>query len=150
MTCAHGWTRMNNLQGAERHRRRRPGHRLVRADSGIARSDLLQAEIYHAGYGASGAMADALARVAAIRDDDGGSPGDTLAEYAYLGLGRIVTEDHLQPQVKLNDDSGTPGEYAGFDAFGRVIDHRWYAYGASADRDRYTYGYDRASNVTAQ
>ncbi len=29
---------------------------------------------------------------------------------------------------------------------GRVVDHRWYAYAASADRDRYTYGYDRASN----
>ncbi len=38
------------------------------------------------------------------------------------------------------------GDYAGFDRFGRVIDHRWYAYAASADRDRYTYGYDRASN----
>ncbi len=38
------------------------------------------------------------------------------------------------------------GEYVGFDRFGRVIDHLWYAYAASADRARYTYGYDRASN----
>ena len=38
--------------------------------------------------------------------------------------------------------------YAGFDRFGRVVDQRWYDYGASADRDRYTYGYDRASNRT--
>ncbi len=37
----------------------------------------------------------------------------------------------------------SPGDYAGLD---RVIDHRWYAYAASADRDRYSYGYDRASN----
>ncbi|TVS19590.1 MAG: hypothetical protein EA424_07965, partial [Planctomycetaceae bacterium] len=91
-------------------------------------------------------MEDALGRVAAIRDDDGGSPGDTLAEYAYLGLGRIVQEGYPEPEVRLDYDSGTPGDYAGFDRFDRVIDHLWYAYGASADRDRYTYGYDRASN----
>jgi hypothetical protein len=29
------------------------------------------------------------------------------------------------------------------DRFGRVIDHKWYDYGASADRDRFGYGYDR-------
>ena len=97
-------------------------------------------------YGAAYCIDDQPGRVAAIRDDDGGSPGDTLAEYAYLGLGRIVTEDYVQPQVKLNYDSDTPGDYAGFDRFGRVIDHLWYAYAASTDRDRYTYGYDRASN----
>jgi YD repeat-containing protein len=73
----------------------------------------------------------------------GGSPGDTIAEYAYLGIGRIVQEDYPEPEVRLDYDSGTPGDYAGFDRFGRVIDHRWYA---NADRDRYTYGYDRASN----
>ncbi len=38
------------------------------------------------------------------------------------------------------------GDYAGFDRFGRVVDHLWYAYGVSVDLDRYTYGYDRASN----
>jgi hypothetical protein len=47
-------------------------------------------------------------------------------------------------------DGGKPNdtlaEYAGFDRFGRVIDQLWYAYGASADRDRYRYGYNRASN----
>ncbi|MBM4094182.1 MAG: RHS repeat-associated core domain-containing protein, partial [Planctomycetes bacterium] len=43
-------------------------------------------------------------------------------------------------------DSGTAGEYAGLDRFGRVVDHLWYDYGASADRDRFTYGYDRASS----
>ena len=38
------------------------------------------------------------------------------------------------------------GERARFNRFGRMVDHRWYGSGASADRDRYTYGYDRASN----
>ena len=96
--------------------------------------------------GAADGMADGLGPVAAIRDDDGGSPGDTLAEYAYLGIGRIVQEAYPEPEVRLDYDSGTPAEYAGFDRFDRVIDHVWYAYAASADRDRYTYGYDRASN----
>jgi RHS repeat-associated protein len=100
----------------------------------------------HLDYGANDGMDDALGRVAALRDDDSGSPGDMLAEYAYLGIGRIVVEDYVEPEVELNYDSGTPGEYAGFDRFARVIDHRWYDYGASTDRDRYTYGYDRASN----
>ena len=31
-------------------------------------------------------------------------------------------------------------------AFGRVVDQLWYDYGASANRDQFTYGYDRASN----
>ena len=48
--------------------------------------------------------------------------------------------------MRLNYDSGTAGTYAGFDRFGRVVDQLWYDYGASADRDRFTYGYDRASN----
>ena len=73
-----------------------------------------------------------------------GSPGDPLAEYEYLGSGTIVSEDYPEPDVKL--DYIGDGTYAGFDRFGRVVDQRWYDYGASADRDRYTYGYDRASN----
>jgi hypothetical protein len=77
---------------------------------------------------------------------DGGKPNDTLAEYAYLGIGWIVQEGYPEPEVQLDCDSGTPGESAGFDRFGRVIDQLWYAYGASADRDRYRYGYNRASN----
>ena len=87
-----------------------------------------------------------LGRVAAIKDDSGGSPGTSFADYTYLGGGTIVVEDYVQPDVKLNYDSGTAGEYAGFDRFGRVVDHLWYDYGASADRDRFTYGYDRASS----
>ena len=94
-------------------------------------------------------MARAAARttswrgVAAIKDDSGGSPGSSFSEYTYLGGGTIVVEDYAQPDVKLNYDSGTAGAYAGFDRFGRVVDHLWYDYGASADRDRFTYGYDR-------
>jgi hypothetical protein len=87
-----------------------------------------------------------LGRVAAVKQDSGGSPGDTLSAYTYLGSGRVVVEDYQQPDVKLNYDSGTAGTYAGLDRFGRVMDHLWYDYGASSNRDRFTYGYDRASN----
>ena len=82
----------------------------------------------------------------AIKDDSGGSPGTTLSAYTYLGGGRIVVEDYQQPDVKLNYDSGTAGTYDGLDRFGRVVEHLWYDYGASANRDQFTYGYDRASN----
>ena len=100
--------------------------------------------LVHYTYGSSGGDGDNLNRLAAIKDDSGGSPGDTLASYTYLGLGTIVIEDYEQPDVRLEYYSG--GSYGGFDRFGRVVDQKWYDYGASSDRDRYTYGYDRASN----
>ena len=67
-----------------------------------------------------------------------------MAQYGYVGLGMIVIEDYPQPDVKLDYFGGTSGTYAGFDRFDRVVDQKWYDYGASADR--YKYGYDRASN----
>ena len=104
------------------------------------------ARLVHLTYSSSGSAADAMNRVDAINEDSGGSPGTALSQYTYLGGGRIVVEDYLQPDVKLNYDSGTAGEYAGLDRFGRVVDQLWYDYGASADRDRFTYGYDRDSS----
>ncbi len=89
-------------------------------------------------------MADVLNRLDAIQDDSGGSPGDVLASYSYLGLGTIVVEDYRQPDVRL--EYFFDSAYSGWDRFGRVVDQRWYDYGASADRDRFTYGYDRASS----
>ena len=83
-------------------------------------------------------------RLDAIQDDSDGSPGDVLASYSYLGLGTIVVEDYQQPDVRL--EYFFDSAYSGWDRFGRVVDQRWYDYGASADRDRFTYGYDRDSN----
>ncbi|MBM4092022.1 MAG: RHS repeat-associated core domain-containing protein, partial [Planctomycetes bacterium] len=102
--------------------------------------------LVHWTYGTSGGTGDVLNRAEAINDDSSGSPGSAFSEYTYLGSGRIVVEDYVQPDVRLTLDSGTAGEYAGLDRFGRVLDHLWYDYGASADRDRFTYGYDRASS----
>ena len=104
------------------------------------------ARLVHRTYGSAGSDADYLNRLDAIQADSGGSPGDVLAAYTYLGPGTIVVEDYQQPDVKL--DYYTAGTYGGFDRFGRVVDQKWYDYGASAERDRYTYGYDRASNRT--
>jgi hypothetical protein len=106
------------------------------------------ARLVHFTYGNSGSMADNLARLEAIKDDSSGSPGATLASCTYLGLGMIVVEDYEEPDVKLDYFGGTSGTYAGLDPFDRIIDHRWYDYGASQDRDRYKYGHDRASNRT--
>jgi len=100
----------------------------------------------HWTYGTSGGTGDVLNRVEAINDDSSGSPGSAFSEYTYLGSAWIVVEDYVQPDVRLTLDSGTAGEYAGLDRFGRVVDHLWYDYGASTDRDRFTYGYDRASS----
>ncbi|HRX81859.1 MAG TPA: RHS repeat-associated core domain-containing protein, partial [Pirellulaceae bacterium] len=58
----------------------------------------------------------------------------------------VVIQDYEEPEVKLDLFGGTSGTYACFDQFDRIVDHRWYDYGASADVDRYKYGYDRASN----
>ncbi len=95
-------------------------------------------------YGTTGGTNDVLSRLAAIKDD-GGTP--VLASYEYLGAGTVVEENYEQPDVKL-DYTGTSHSYSGFDRFGRVVDHLWRDYGASADADRFLYGYDRASNRT--
>ena len=102
--------------------------------------------LIHYTYGSSGSTADAMGRISAIKDDDSGSPGASLADYEYLGRQTIVCEDYPEPSVRLDYDFGTPGEYSGFDRFGRIIDQRWYDYGAGEVRDQYRYGYDRASN----
>jgi len=89
-----------------------------------------------------------LNRLTAVKDDNGGSPGNSLAEYTYLGAGTPVIEDYVQPDVRLDYFGGTTGTYAGFDNFGRIVQQLWYDYGASANRDLFTYGYDRAGNRT--
>jgi len=109
------------------------------------------ARLVHFTYGSSGSDADNLNRLDAVNEDNGGSPGNAVTQYSYVGLGMIVIEDYPQPDVRLdyyrNDQgSGTSGTYQGFDRFDRVVNHKWYDYGASAVRDQYTYAYDRASN----
>ncbi len=85
-------------------------------------------------------------RLDAIHDDRGRNPGPTLASSTYLGLATVVREDYPEPQVRLDLWGGTSGTYAGFDRFGRIVDHLWRDYGSSTDADRIQHGYDRASS----
>jgi hypothetical protein len=101
--------------------------------------------LVHYTYGSAGSIADCLARLDAIQDDSSGSPGAVLAAYSYLGARMLVIEDFQEPDLKLDYFGGTSGTYAGLDNFNRVIAQLWRDYGASVDRDKYTYGYDRAS-----
>lgn len=62
-----------------------------------------------------------------------------------------MVSDYLETNVKTKLDlfGGTTGIYAGFDRFGRTIDHRWVNYQSSpVDAARLRYGYDYASNRT--
>ena len=66
------------------------------------------------GYDSSSSMADALSRVAAVIDDEGGATH--LADYAYLGQQSFVETDYAQPDVKYTligtaggDDPDTGG-----------------------------------------
>jgi len=103
------------------------------------------------GYDSSNSMADALSRVAAVIDNDGGATH--LADYSYLGQQSFVETDYTQPDVKYTlvgtaggDDPDTGDIYRGLDRFGRIKDSYWYNYGTSADADRIKYGYDRSGS----
>jgi len=104
------------------------------------------ARLHHLTYGAADGVDDRLSRLAAQKDDSGGSPNNTLSGYTYLGARTVVVEDYEQPDVRLTYKGASAGQYDGLDRFGRVVSQTWYDYGASADRDRHEYTYDRASN----
>jgi hypothetical protein len=79
--------------------------------------------LVHYTYGTGGGLDDALSRVAAIYDDNGGSPGTTAyAAYKYAGDGRIVEEALAEPDLPEGPPSGkltyigaASGDYSGFD-----------------------------------
>jgi len=105
--------------------------------------------VVHYNYASSGVGAP-LGRLANIADDDT-SPTDTYASYTYLGASTVVKVEY--PAVTVSTDSlaltyGTSADsYAGFDRFGRVVDHKWQIQSGTPDvKDRYTYAYDRTSN----
>jgi len=80
----------------------------------------------------------------------GNNDANVLAAYLYNGAGRLVVEDFVQPDVRLDLWGQTAGTYAGFDRFGRVVQQLWRDYGASEDRDKFIYTYDRNSNRTSK
>ena len=100
------------------------------------------------GYGASGGMNDALSRLDTIAD--AGPGGNTLANFAYLGMDTTVQLSYPEPGVQMTligSPAGDGGDqYVGLDRFGRLVDQRWTNAGATSDLERVQYGYDRASN----
>ncbi|NLE39470.1 MAG: RHS repeat protein, partial [Pirellulaceae bacterium] len=97
-------------------------------------------------YGTADEAGDVANRVVALKDYRLASQTETtVAAYEYLGLGRVVEADLPVPQLRLDYDSGTAGQYAGFDRFGRVVDHRWETH-ADVPVARIGHGYDRNGN----
>jgi len=100
------------------------------------------------GYDYSGTTNGKLNRLTKFIDDDVSST--TLAEYKYLGLGRVIDTQYQEPAVELSHhglitvNGESVASYDGLDRFDRVIDHHWHA--GSTDLSRIKYGYDRASN----
>ena len=98
-------------------------------------------------YGASGSAPDALNRLDAISDlplplrERGGvrGPSEVISQYTYLGLGTIVCESFVQPNVALDYIGTTPGAYSGFDAFGRVVSQTWLRGETPIDQFNYAY-----------
>ncbi|MFZ5832820.1 MAG: hypothetical protein ACOY3P_22265 [Planctomycetota bacterium] len=78
--------------------------------------------LVHSTYGSSGSSADALHRIAAIHDDDSGTPGSALAEYSYLGQGHIVQVDCPEPDLRFDlAHGGGSDPYEGpLDRFGEL------------------------------
>ncbi len=104
--------------------------------------------LVHFGYGTTGSMADILNRLDAIKEDSGGSPGNSLTEYEYLSTSSVIQVNYPEPDLRYDLAHGGGNDpYDGpADRFGRVTDLQWYDYGSSIDAVRIQHGFDRASN----
>lgn len=98
-------------------------------------------------YEYSSGADDNLSRFSYLADDSSGSVGTHLAEYAYMGLGTVVTIDYPEPDIRMDLVTGSGNDpYDGLDRFDRIADRLWRDYGRSVDVVRIKHGYDRASN----
>jgi RHS repeat-associated protein len=87
-----------------------------------------------------------LGTVTHFPSDNG--PSTRYARYTYLGAGTIVQVDHpaVSGGLVLTYKGVNDGSYPGFDRFGRVVWQNWTNTATGMSKDRYFYGYDRASN----
>jgi YD repeat-containing protein len=101
-------------------------------------------------YGPSGGISDLLSRIGSLIDNDRTTH---LADYAYVGMDRIVAARSPQPGTELtyiklagepNGDGGD--QYTGWDRFSRLIDQRWIKTSTGMALERTQYGYDQAGN----
>ncbi|MBS0206921.1 MAG: RHS repeat-associated core domain-containing protein [Planctomycetes bacterium] len=102
-------------------------------------------------YGPTAGIDDAVSRIASRIDDDLSSTH--LADYSYLGLSDVVTQqspeatlEYTLVSVTGTDDPITGDIYAGLDLFSRIRDIRWRNSASNTDLSRVQYGYNRASS----
>jgi RHS repeat-associated protein len=104
-------------------------------------------QVYY-NYSEDDGVGEHMSRLDNMADDSSGT--SKYAQYTYLGAGTIVQVAHpaVSGGLWLTYKGLNDGSYPGFDRFGRVIWQRWQndAGGVSGVKDRYFYGYDRASN----
>ncbi len=119
---------------------------------GISRVEFSSSSHYHLALednlpGDSSGIGDKISRVTALSSaSTRPNENNVYSAYSYNGAGRMVVEDFVQPDVRLDHWGQTADTYAGFDRFGRVTRQLWKDYDANASRDHYNYGYDRSSN----
>lgn len=96
----------------------------------------------------------ALNRVTSIESYLDGTRRDV--NYKYNGTSRLVETSYILTSPTSNPDdivssmdTGAGAGYEGWDRFGRTQTKQWLQ-GASAIRDKYTYGYDYASNRSSR
>ncbi len=98
-------------------------------------------------YGDAGGVPDKLSQLVALWDSHGGSY-NPVAEFAYCGVSRLVTETHSNSGnlvQTLSYAGPTAGQYPHLDRFGRIT---WQTWKDANDVviDQYFYGYDTAGN----
>lgn len=102
------------------------------------------------GYGSGGSIDEAFNRVASLQVD---GENDHLVDYAYAGVGRVVTLAYPAPGAELSylKPVGTQGQgdagddMTGYDRFGRTERMPWRKTGDGSVLAEFAYGYDEAS-----
>jgi len=94
-------------------------------------------------YGAGGSYFDVLSRISAIKEG-----ATALANYKYLGLGRIVETEYGGPQLRQFETDGSGDPYdTKWDRFDRKVTIAWWDDGASLNPLKTHHGFDRNSNI---
>jgi len=101
-------------------------------------------------YPSSG-VGGALSRLDNMASSATPQDADRYVQYTYLGGGTVVKATHpaVTNGLDLTYKGASSGAYDGLDRFGRVVDQKWQDNaGTPVVKDRFKYGYDRASNRT--
>jgi len=95
-------------------------------------------------YGAAGGAGDKLNRVDSVANDLAGAL--TFAQYTYLGQSGLVRAAHPAVTGGLTLDYGVgTGSPAGWDRFGRIVDHKWGSGADAAKFERFQHTYNNLS-----